>query len=299
MIATYNNDKHDSHRKHRNVLYSLVILLVIIQIISFSIMGLQISKLNYKLDSDIQKSKGDLKSFTINYTNGVVGQYDLLYQQNFKDIAGVLSKQQQDFEQQIKTIKATTQEDFSSVIEEAVKSVVAVSTDKSIGTGFMISPDGYIVTNYHIISGSENKVSIKTYDRETIAATFIGKDELRDVALLKVDGSYSSLELADSSSLQVGKKVIAIGNPLGLSFSVTEGIISALERAGPNGLSEYIQTDVSLNPGNSGGPLIDTEGKVVGINNFKIGGAENLGFALESSSIRTSVNKIANQTLIN
>src|SRR3989344_1840479 len=299
MITTYNNDKHESHRKHRNVLYSLVIVLAIIQIISFIIMSLQISKLNYELDSEIQKSKSDLKSFSINYTNEVVGQYDFLYQQNFLDITKVLSRQQQDFEQQINTIKASTQDDFSSVIEEAVKSVVAVSTDKSIGTGFIISPDGYIVTNYHIISRSENKVSIKTYDQETIVATFIGKDELRDVALLKVNGEYSSLELADSSSLQAGKKVIAIGNPLGLSLSVTEGIISALERAGPNGLSEYIQTDVSLNPGNSGGPLIDTEGKVVGINNFKIGGAESLGFALESDSIKESVNKIANQTLIN
>ena len=79
---------------------------------------------------------------------------------------------------------------------------------------------------------------------------------------------------------------------------MTEGIISALNRAGPNGLTEYIQTDVSLNPGNSGGPLIDTQGEVIGINNFKIGGAENLGFALESDSIKESVNEIANQTLI-
>src|SRR3989344_6723546 len=286
MITTYNNDKHESHRKHRNVLYSLVIVLAIIQIISFIIMSLQISKLNYELDSEIQKSKSDLKSFSINYTNEVVGQYDFLYQQNFIDITKVLSRQQQDFEQQINTIKASTQDDFSNVIEEAVKSVVAVSTDKAIGTGFIISFEGYIVTNYHIISGSENKVFIKTYDREIIAADFIGKDELRDVALLKVDGSYSSLELADSSSLQVGKKVIAIGNPLGLSFTVTEGIISALDRVGPNGFREYIQTDVPLNPGNSGGPLIDGNGDVVGMNNFKAGEAENIGFALESDAVK-------------
>src|SRR3989344_6685423 len=109
MIAR-DNDKHDSHRKHRNVLYSLVILLTIIQISSFIIMGLQISKLNYKLDYEIQKSENELKGFSINYTNGVVDQYNLLYQQNFKDITLVLSKQQQDFEQQIKTIKATTQD---------------------------------------------------------------------------------------------------------------------------------------------------------------------------------------------
>jgi S1-C subfamily serine protease len=98
--------------------------------------------------------------------------------------------------------------------------------------------------------------------------------------------------------LKVGEKVIAIGNPLGLSFSVTEGIISALDRVGPNNLAEYIQTDVSLNPGNSGGPLINTRGKVVGINNFKIGDAESLGFALESNSIRDSINDLAGEKII-
>jgi len=116
--------------------------------------------------------------------------------------------------------------------------------------------------------------------------------------LLKISGTYEALELADSDDLQVGRKVIAIGNPLGLSFSVTEGIISALERIGPNGLREYIQTDVSLNPGNSGGPLIDIQGQVIGINNFKIGGAEALGFSLESNAIRDSVNAMLNKTII-
>jgi serine protease Do len=113
-----------------------------------------------------------------------------------------------------------------------------------------------------------------------------------------VDGKYNTLSLANSDQLQVGKKVIAIGNPYGLSFSVTEGIISAIDRTGPNGKAEYIQTDVSLNPGNSGGPLIDTQGKVVGINNFKVSSAESLGFALESNSLKQILNKIANSTLV-
>ena len=116
--------------------------------------------------------------------------------------------------------------------------------------------------------------------------------------LLKIDGGgYDYLELGNSDDLQIGKKVIAIGNPLGLSFTVTEGIVSALHREGPNGLREYIQTDVSLNPGNSGGPLINTQGQAVGMNNFKIGGADSLGFALESNAIKETVNAILQNNL--
>ena len=106
------------------------------------------------------------------------------------------------------------------------------------------------------------------------------------------------MDLADSSTLQVGRKVIAIGNPLGLSFTVTEGIISALDRTGPNGLNDYIQTDVSLNPGNSGGPLIDTSGDAVGMNNFKASNAENIGFALESDVIEQKLKSLANNKTI-
>ena len=101
-------------------------------------------------------------------------------------------------------------------------------------------------------------------------------------------------KLADSDDVVVGEKVIAIGNPLGLSYTVTEGIVSAVNREGPNGLKDYIQTDVTLNPGNSGGPLINRDGEVIGVANFKVGGAEALGFALESNVVRETVNRIAN-----
>ena len=102
--------------------------------------------------------------------------------------------------------------------------------------------------------------------------------------------------------VQIGEKVIAIGNPLGLSFSVTEGIISATDREGPNGKPYYFQTDAALNPGNSGGPLIDTSGEIIGINNFKASGAENIGFALEINHAIDTINDIAfnnlNHTII-
>jgi len=209
----------------------------------------------------------------------------------------LLTKQQEDIEQEISLLKSS-QDDFSGIVKEAVKSVVTISTQSSIGSGFIIDSSGYIVTNYHVIAQHENSVRVITFNRNSYDAQLVGKDETRDIALLKIGGDFEYLKLADSSDLQVGRKVIAIGNPLGLSFTVTEGIVSALNRIGPSGLAEYVQTDVSLNPGNSGGPLIDTKGEVIGINNFKVGGAESLGFALESDAIKISINQIANETII-
>jgi S1-C subfamily serine protease len=297
----YVHSQIESHRKHRNVLYSLVVLLAILQIVSSVIFTIQLSKLNVKIDSESQQTTSELKRYTTN----MVETYDKLYQENFRGIAQVLTKQeenmvlqQQSFQDQIKILKSS-QQDFSAVVEDVVKGVVAVSTSDSIGSGFIASSSGYVITNNHVIAGNEDDIKIVTYDKKTFSAELVGVDETRDLALLKIAEQSNYLELADSDNLQPGQKVIAIGNPLGLSFTVTEGIISAVDRSGPNGLQEYVQTDVSLNPGNSGGPLIDTKGKVVGINNFKIGGAESIGFALESNAIKNSVNQIAGETIIN
>jgi len=287
-------DIHSTHRKHRNVLYSLVILLAIIQITSFIVLSLQVSKMTSEMDAKIQDTEIELKEFTESLTSA----YDTGYQQQFITISTKISEQQEELTQEIDLLKSS-QEDFSGIIKDAVRGVVSVRTDNSIGTGFIVHGSGFIVTNYHVIQGGQaDALRVLTYDREVIPAQFIGKDEIHDLALLKIEGQYDFLTLADSDNLQVGKKVIAIGNPLGLSFTVTEGIISGLDRTGPSGFNEYIQTDVSLNPGNSGGPLIDTQGEVIGINNFKIGGAEALGFSLESNVIRSQINLIANQTII-
>jgi S1-C subfamily serine protease len=293
-------DLHEHHRKHRNVLYSLVIVLALLQIISFTVFSIQSSKLNAKLDASIQELAESIEDAIFaqqQFTTQLVETYDALYQDNFQEISNLLSEQQKDFKQQIRVLQSS-QEDFSGIVQDAVKGVVSISTGSSIGTGFIVHPDGYLVTNYHVINSNPNNVRVLTYDRDVLQARLIGKDENKDLALLKIEGSFYALSLGDSNELQVGRKVIAIGNPLGLSFTVTEGIVSGLDRVGPNGLAEYVQTDVSLNPGNSGGPLIDVTGEVVGINNFKIGGAESLGFALESDSIKLGINAIANQTII-
>ena len=284
---------HVSHQKHRNVLYTLVVLLAIVQISSFIFLSIQVSKLSLQVDSELKQLGTDSKR----YSDKLIEKYDSSYQQNFNEITKAVAKQQTTFEQEITNLKLT-QSDFTAVVQDAVKSVVTVSNDKSLGTGFIVHPDGYIVTNYHVIQSNEKDISVLDFERKPHNATLVGKDEERDLALLKIDGKFVPIELQDSDKVEVGEKVIAIGNPLGLSFSVTEGIVSGLKRPGPNGHDEYVQTDVPLNPGNSGGPLIDKEGKIVGINNFKIGGAEALGFALESNSIASSVNTIAGRTLI-
>lgn len=202
---------------------------------------------------------------------------------------------------ELNELKASASSDFSGIIENVIPSVVTIRTDVAQGTGFIISDDGYLVTNAHVLNGAREVFAINS-NQKTISANLIGYDATYDVALLKIQGNYLSLELADSNDVQVGEKVIAIGNPLGLQFSVSEGIVSAVHRAGTNGIQAYIQTDAALNPGNSGGPLINKEGEVIGINNFKLGGSESLGFALESNYIKRSVNVIykasTNQTLL-
>ena len=208
------------------------------------------------------------------------------------EIIEALSAQKTDLEKQINLLKAS-QDDFSGVIEDVVRGVVSIRTDRSVGSGFIVDPRGYVVTNYHVINGA-NQVRVSLYDGQEFDATVISGDVFMDIAVLKIPGFFDFLEFADPEGVQPGTKVIAIGNPLGLSFTVTEGIVSAVDREGPNGLDSYIQTDVTLNPGNSGGPLIDKTGKVVGVNNFKIGGAESLGFALEGNVVKQKVEEFLN-----
>jgi S1-C subfamily serine protease len=281
--------------KHHGITYVLVLLLLVFQLTSFVFITIQFSKLNTKIDFEIKETqKNTTKLFTDTLEN-----YDAVNQRNINELSLAVAQQaskQESFEDQINLVK-TTQGDFTSVIESAVKGVVAVLTENSMGSGFIVNPNGYIVTNYHVLQRSDT-VRVLTHDKRILPATILGVDILRDLALLKVQGEFKDLELADSDDLQLGRKVIAIGNPLGLSFTVTEGIISGLDREGPNGIEEYVQTDVPLNPGNSGGPLLDIQGRVVGINNFKIAGTESLGFALESNSIKTSINDIAGQKII-
>ncbi|PIN89611.1 hypothetical protein COU60_03300 [Candidatus Pacearchaeota archaeon CG10_big_fil_rev_8_21_14_0_10_34_76] len=276
---------HVKHlKRHRNVLYGIVVVLLILQIMTFVFNSSQTGKIISQQDS----LRNDLDSN--------VDEIKIESQSNLEELIKIISQQKTDFQSEINLLKAS-QADFSGIIDQMVRGVVNIRTEKSVGTGFIVSPSGYIITNHHVIDGS-NILRVSTFSGDEYVASVVGVDPLNDLALLKIPGLFDFLEFADSSNIQTGEKVIAIGNPLGLSFTVTEGIVSAVNREGPNGLDSYIQTDVTLNPGNSGGPLINKEGKVIGVNNFKIGGAESLGFALESNVVKTKIEEFLAQQVI-
>ncbi len=278
--------------KHKLLIGSFTTIVLIYIIASSVFIYLILAKQEYdynQLDGKIDELQADTQS-KINDLSSSISEANKALDIKVGSLSSELS-----------SLKASASADFSGIIEEVVTGVVTIKTDVSQGTGFLITDDGYVVTNYHVMQNAK-AATIVTSDSQNHQVTFIGYDTNLDIALLKISGNYDSLRLADSDDVQVGEKVIAIGNPLGLQFSVSEGIVSAVHREGANNLEAYIQTDAALNPGNSGGPLIDTSGKVIGINNFKIGGGENLGFALESNYIKEGVNGIAleglNETLI-
>ncbi len=165
------------------------------------------------------------------------------------------------------------------------------------GSGFVLDKDGNILTNAHVVDGA-SKIEVTFSDNKTLTAKLVGKDTSTDVALLKVnpDGlDLKPLNLGDSSKLEVGDSVVAIGNPFGLDRTVTTGIVSALQRKldAPNGftISNVIQTDAAINPGNSGGPLLDSQGRVVGINSQIAtggngGGSVGIGFAVPINTVK-------------
>ena len=245
----------------------------------FSYMIFIRQELNYNLlNEKISDSKNSLQS-----------QINLI-SEDLIDTQVLLEESQQE----LSSLKASIGEDFSGIYYDAVDSVVIVTTNTGQGTGFIIDREGYIVTNYHIIEGATAAV-IYTSSDGLYDVQLIGVDSIMDVALLKIEENFQKLTLGDSDNVDVGEKVIAIGNPYGLQFSATVGSISQIHREGPNGLDVYLQIDAAVNPGNSGGPVIDKNGKVIGMVNFKVKGAEGLGFALESNFIKQAVNDIYQQ----
>ncbi len=152
---------------------------------------------------------------------------------------------------------------------------------KSLGSGFIVSPDGYILTNNHVVEKAD-EVTVTLLDKEEFKAKVVGTDPKIDIALIKIDAKkkLTYVALGDSDKLDVGEWVIAIGNPFGLGHTVTAGIVSAKGRIiGSGPYDDFIQTDASINPGNSGGPLFNLKGEVVGINTAIIQGGQGIGFA--------------------
>jgi S1-C subfamily serine protease len=179
-------------------------------------------------------------------------------------------------------------------------------TERALGSGFVIDKAGHIVTNYHVVRGA-NSIHVSFSNNERIKARTVGVDPSTDIALLKVDvrsRALRPLPLGDSNAVRVGDQVIAIGNPFGLDRSVTAGIVSAVQRRieAPNRLSisHVIQTDAALNHGNSGGPLLNAQGRVIGVNaQIETGGASQgnvgIGFAIPIDTVKNVVAALLRQ----
>jgi serine protease Do len=172
--------------------------------------------------------------------------------------------------------------------------------EHGLGSGVIISPDGYIVTNNHVVDGASD-VRVTMTDRRILPAKVVGTDPLTDLAVIKVDGkNLPNAPWGDSTKLHPGQTVLAFGNPFGFRFTVTRGIVSALNRPNPASddarkPGQFIQTDAAINPGNSGGPLVNARGEVIGINTFLIspsGSFSGMGFAIPSQIVRPTVEKL-------
>ena len=202
----------------------------------------------------------------------------------------------------------------SDVYEKAYKSVVEITTTlnqsspmggeqqaSGQGSGFVFDAEGHIVTNHHVVDGAQS-VSVRFWDGSTYDATVVGTDPSTDLAVIKVDAPADvlfPLALGDSNSLSVGESVVAIGSPFGLEGTLTSGVVSALNRemTSPNNftISNSIQTDAAINHGNSGGPLLNAAGEVIGVNTqikSDSGGSDGIGFAIPSSTVSSIVPQI-------
>jgi serine protease DegQ len=173
-------------------------------------------------------------------------------------------------------------------------------SDSSLGSGVVVSPQGYIITNHHVIEAAD-EIEVALADGRTMPATIVGTDPETDLAVLKVEASnLPAITFSDPDKYSVGDVVLAIGNPFGVGQTVTQGIISALGRShlGINTFENFIQTDASINPGNSGGALIDTNGHLVGVNSAiysRSGGSMGIGFAIPVSLAKQVMEQIIRQ----
>lgn len=190
----------------------------------------------------------------------------------------------------------TTISEVASMVESAVVGISGISDDgESVGSGVCVANGGYILTNSHVINGCD-KIVLHLSDKTSTTAKIIYEDTVLDFAILKSNKSIPYLSLADSDEVVIGQDVLAVGTPLSLTLThtFTKGIVSAVNRTlkvsgtgGEGYMQNLIQHDASLNPGNSGGPLINSNGQVIGINTLKISSGEGIGFAIPTKSFKS------------
>lgn len=195
------------------------------------------------------------------------------------------------------TVNATSpaEKNVRDLVDELGESVVQVKTPGGLGSGFIINEDGSLITNFHVIEG-ESQISVEVYhltggnlDRKTYKKVrILALNKFADLALLRIEDEdapkFETVPVGESEELMVGERVFAIGSPLGLERTVTEGILSTKTRLIDGGL--YLQTNAQINPGNSGGPLFNRRGEVIGVTNMKLLFGEGLGFAIPSDTLK-------------
>lgn len=265
----------------------------------------QLKQLAEDVDAKTYRIKQDLTEQK-NAASGLTSQFSSLQketQTKLIDITGQLNRVEterdralEEFGKQLKQVSADSS-DFSTIVEDAMQSVVSVETLTGKASGTIIREDGYVVTSKHVV-GDARGVVVQLYNknsqqRDRLTAKVVGTNEVYDVAVLKIEPGAKKLKaipIGNSKNVKLGEKVFALGNPGAIGFSASEGIISATDRFVGN--TQYLQTDSPINIGNSGGPLINRRGEMVGMNTLKIAGYEGISLALPAHVVQGSANGI-------
>ena len=294
-----------TEKGRQHLIYFLVLILVVSGLLFYNYYTSTKLKEDYNskilqtLDS-LKKTRTELvesisnSDIKIDSVNNDITTYKLTNQEDIKNLNSLIKQIEQQSNLQLEELKSDIKNvqvqsgDFTGIVEEVLSSTVSVLTNKGVGSGAIIRSDGFIITNHHVIAEAST-IQIKTYEGRRHNADLVGSNPEYDVAILKVDTELTPLDFGDSEEVKISNKVIAVGNPAGLEFTVTEGTISASREF--NNI-KYIQHSVPINKGNSGGPLIDKNGEIIGINNFKVSGSESLGFALSSNEAESIANSI-------
>ena len=187
-------------------------------------------------------------------------------------------------------INITNRYSYNHVYNSVKNSVVTIKTDKGRGSGVIVTDDGHVVTNEHVIRGA-SRVKIISLDNNVYSAKVVGIDAITDIALLKSDFKGKAISFSDSSAVKIGDVVLAIGNPFGVGQTLTKGIISRTNSGHitENPLDEFLQSDAAINPGNSGGAMVNIKGDLIGINTMNLslgGGSDGIGLAVPSNLVR-------------
>ena len=257
----------------------------------------QLNKLSTNLEAAKEQSASELTIM-----ENMVASVQEEYKSKIESLTKALEKIEKEsnikiseLEEEVKNVNIQSG-DFSAILDEVFQGVVSIVTDIGQGSGAFISSDGFIITNEHVIRGAK-AIRVVDYEGNIYAAKVNGTNRGVDIAVLKItpQKKVNRLTFTSSSSLKVGEKVVAVGNPAGLGFTATEGIISQLgrfaDRNNPEGL---MQIDVPINPGNSGGAIVNINGNIVGIAKSKIAGLESLGFAIPADAAKLAAEEIMN-----